>query len=108
MDAGSQIFYSYGVCTGVLTSLGSYNKYSNNCYRYVSFSRGTSLLVPEHFAGHSVTKDPICLGRDSIVLCVLNSLTSFVAGFAIFSVLGFMAHEQEVDISLVAESGGRC
>lgn len=35
MDAGSQIFYSYGVCTGVLTSLGSYNKYSNNCYRLV-------------------------------------------------------------------------
>ncbi|XP_039654102.1 sodium- and chloride-dependent GABA transporter 2-like [Perca fluviatilis] len=65
MDAGSQIFYSYGVCTGVLTSLGSYNKYSNNCY----------------------------------------SLTSFVAGFAIFSVLGFMAKEQGVDISMVAESG---
>lgn len=35
MDAGSQIFYSYGVCTGVLTSLGSYNKYNNNCYRCV-------------------------------------------------------------------------
>lgn len=75
MDAGSQIFYSLGVCTGVLTSLGSYNKYSNNCY------------------------------RDSIALCLLNSLTSFVAGFAIFSVLGFMAKEQGVDISLVAESG---
>ncbi|XP_036067969.1 sodium- and chloride-dependent GABA transporter 2 isoform X2 [Oryzias melastigma] len=75
MDAGSQIFYSYGVCTGVLTSLGSYNKYNNNCY------------------------------RDCVFLCLLNSLTSFVAGFAIFSVLGFMAKEQGVDISLVAESG---
>ncbi|XP_076603501.1 solute carrier family 6 member 22, tandem duplicate 2 [Chaetodon auriga] len=75
MDAGSQIFYSYGVCTGVLTSLGSYNKYTNNCY------------------------------RDCVSLCLLNSLTSFVAGFAIFSVLGFMAKEQGVDISMVAESG---
>ncbi|XP_029358794.1 sodium- and chloride-dependent GABA transporter 2-like [Echeneis naucrates] len=75
MDAGSQIFYSYGVCTGVLTSLGSYNKYSNNCY------------------------------RDCVYLCLLNSLTSFVAGFAIFSVLGFMAKEQGVDISMVAETG---
>ncbi|XP_033995000.1 solute carrier family 6 member 22, tandem duplicate 2 [Trematomus bernacchii] len=75
MDAGSQVFYSYGVCTGVLTSLGSYNKYSNNCY------------------------------RDCVYLCLLNSLTSFVAGFAIFSVLGFMAKEQGVDISMVAESG---
>uniref|UniRef100_A0A674ND66 Transporter n=1 Tax=Takifugu rubripes TaxID=31033 RepID=A0A674ND66_TAKRU len=75
MDAGSQIFYSYGVCTGVLISLGSYNKYDNNCY------------------------------RDSIYLCLLNSLTSFLAGFAIFSVLGFMAKEQGVDISVVTESG---
>ncbi|XP_060898925.1 solute carrier family 6 member 22, tandem duplicate 2 [Labrus mixtus] len=75
MDAGSQIFYSYGVCTGVLTSLGSYNKYTNNCY------------------------------RDCVYLCLLNSFTSFVAGFAIFSVLGFMANEQGVDISMVAESG---
>ncbi|KAJ7999862.1 hypothetical protein DPEC_G00198800 [Dallia pectoralis] len=32
-------------------------------------------------------------------------LTSFVAGFAIFSVLGFMAYEQGMDISKVAESG---
>uniref|UniRef100_A0A672P6I8 Solute carrier family 6 member 22, tandem duplicate 2 n=1 Tax=Sinocyclocheilus grahami TaxID=75366 RepID=A0A672P6I8_SINGR len=75
MDAGSQIFYSYGVCTGVLTALGSYNKYENNCY------------------------------RDCVYLCLLNSLTSFVAGFAIFSVLGFMADEQGMDISVVAESG---
>lgn len=38
-------------------------------------------------------------------LCLLNSMTSFVAGFAIFSVLGFMADEQGMDISMVAESG---
>ncbi|KAG7326292.1 hypothetical protein KOW79_009693 [Hemibagrus wyckioides] len=75
MDAGSQIFYSYGVCTGTLTALGSYNKYDNNCY------------------------------RDCLYLCLLNSMTSFVAGFAIFSVLGFMADEQGMDISMVAESG---
>ncbi|XP_077429618.1 sodium- and chloride-dependent GABA transporter 2-like [Vanacampus margaritifer] len=44
-------------------------------------------------------------GGDCIYLCLLNGLTSFVAGFAIFSVLGFMAKEQGVDISMVAESG---
>uniref|UniRef100_A0A673JLI7 Solute carrier family 6 member 11a n=1 Tax=Sinocyclocheilus rhinocerous TaxID=307959 RepID=A0A673JLI7_9TELE len=38
-------------------------------------------------------------------LCFLNSGTSFLGGFAIFSVLGHMAQEQGVDISLVAESG---
>ncbi|GAA6090167.1 solute carrier family 6 member 22, tandem duplicate 1 [Tachysurus ichikawai] len=75
MDAGTQIFYSYALCIGCLTALGSYNKYNNNCY------------------------------KDCIYLCLLNSGTSFVAGFAIFSVLGFMAYEQQTDISKVAESG---
>uniref|UniRef100_A0A671N6B3 Transporter n=1 Tax=Sinocyclocheilus anshuiensis TaxID=1608454 RepID=A0A671N6B3_9TELE len=75
MDAGTQIFYSYALCIGCLTALGSYNKYNNNCY------------------------------KDCVYLCLLNSGTSFVSGFAIFSVLGFMAFEQGVDISTVAESG---
>ncbi|CAM9972442.1 unnamed protein product [Lampetra fluviatilis] len=56
-------------------ALGSYNNYNNNCY------------------------------RDCVMLCCLNSGTSFIAGFAIFSVLGFMALEQGVNIAEVAESG---
>ncbi|RVE73273.1 hypothetical protein OJAV_G00047680 [Oryzias javanicus] len=75
VDAGTQILYSYALCLGFLTSLGSYNKYNNNCY------------------------------RDSIYLCLLNSGTSFISGFAIFSVLGYMSQKQGVDISVVAESG---
>uniref|UniRef100_A0A8C4FC20 Transporter n=1 Tax=Dicentrarchus labrax TaxID=13489 RepID=A0A8C4FC20_DICLA len=75
MDAGTQIFFSYAICLGALTALGSYNKYNNNCY------------------------------RDCLSLCFLNSGTSFVAGFAIFSILGFMSYEQNVPISEVAESG---
>ncbi|XP_051931434.1 sodium- and chloride-dependent GABA transporter 2-like [Hippocampus zosterae] len=75
MDAGSQILFSYGITIGILTTLSSYNKSTNNCY------------------------------RDCIYLCLLNGLTSLVAGFAVFSVLGFMAKEHGVDISMVAESG---
>ncbi|XP_014908198.1 sodium- and chloride-dependent GABA transporter 2-like [Poecilia latipinna] len=75
MDAGTQIFFSYAIGLGFLTSLGSYNSFNNNCY------------------------------RDCFYLCLLNSATSVVAGFAIFSVLGFMTFEQGVDISEVATSG---
>ncbi|XP_036413087.1 sodium- and chloride-dependent GABA transporter 2-like [Colossoma macropomum] len=75
MDAGTQIFFSYGICLGSLTALGSYNKFNNDCY------------------------------RDTFLLCLLNSGTSFIAGFAIFAVLGFMAQEQGVHISEVVQSG---
>ncbi|XP_033960737.1 sodium- and chloride-dependent GABA transporter 2-like [Pseudochaenichthys georgianus] len=75
MDAGSQILFSYCICVGSLQAMGSYNKYNNNCY------------------------------KDTFALWALNSLTSFVAGFAVFPVLGFMSHELGVDISTVAESG---
>ncbi|KAK7945161.1 hypothetical protein WMY93_000889 [Mugilogobius chulae] len=75
MDAASQILFSYAVCTGCLASLGSYNQRNNNCY------------------------------KDAFILCLLNSSTSFFAGFAIFSVLGYMSYELGVSINTVAESG---
>uniref|UniRef100_A0A668AW83 Transporter n=1 Tax=Myripristis murdjan TaxID=586833 RepID=A0A668AW83_9TELE len=75
MAACSQVLFSYGVASGTLITLGSYNKARNNCY------------------------------KDSLWLCVLNSGTSFVAGFAVFSALGFIAHQQGVPIDMVTESG---
>ncbi|TTF87019.1 Sodium- and chloride-dependent creatine transporter 1 [Bagarius yarrelli] len=75
IDAGTQVFYSYAIGLGALTALGSYNRFENDCY------------------------------RDTFVLALINSGTSFFAGFVVFSILGFMAAEQGVDISKVAESG---
>ncbi|XP_037615891.1 sodium- and chloride-dependent GABA transporter 2-like [Sebastes umbrosus] len=74
-DAGTQVFFSYAVCQGVLTALGSYNKYNNNCY------------------------------RDCLALCCLNSATSIFAGFAVFSVLGFMAYDMGMSMDEVVSSG---
>ncbi|XP_061639302.1 sodium- and chloride-dependent creatine transporter 1-like isoform X2 [Phyllopteryx taeniolatus] len=78
MDAISQLFFSYSIGVGTLAVLGSYNTHSNNCY------------------------------KDCFWLCLLNSCTSVVAGFAVFSVLGFMAHEHGVTIADVAESELMC
>lgn len=36
MDAGAQVLFSFGICQGTLTSLGSYNQFNNNCYRSVA------------------------------------------------------------------------
>ncbi|KAK0152727.1 Sodium- and chloride-dependent GABA transporter 3 [Merluccius polli] len=48
--SGTQIFFSYAICLGAMTSLGSYNKYKYNCYRGLFAAggpeqRGTSFVV---------------------------------------------------------------
>ena len=43
-----------------------------------------------------------------MIIAVVNSGTSILAGFAIFSALGFMAHEQGMKVSDVAEKGLFC
>ncbi|XP_074552684.1 sodium- and chloride-dependent taurine transporter-like [Halichoeres trimaculatus] len=75
MEAAAQVLFSYGVASGTIITLGSYNKVKNNCY------------------------------KDSLWLCLLNSSTSFVAGFAVFSALGYMAQQQGVPINKVVQSG---
>ncbi|XP_039250634.1 sodium- and chloride-dependent creatine transporter 1-like [Styela clava] len=75
VDAGTQIFFSYAIGLGALSALGSYNVYHNDCY------------------------------KDCFILAIVNSATSFFSGFAIFAFLGFMAYEQNVPVSEVAESG---
>ena len=43
--------------------------------------------------------------RDAIILCLLGEATSLYAGFAVFSVLGFMAQQANVPIETVVKSG---
>ncbi|XP_034256054.1 sodium-dependent serotonin transporter isoform X2 [Thrips palmi] len=75
IDAASQIFFSLGPGFGTLLALASYNKFNNNCY------------------------------RDAILTSSINCLTSFLAGFVIFSVLGYMAHMQNKSVAEVGLDG---
>jgi len=74
-DAATQIFYSLGPGFGGLITLASYNKRNSNCQ------------------------------RDAVIIALANSATSIFAGFVIFSILGFMAKELNVDVSDVVEGG---
>ena len=73
--AASQIFFSLSASWGGLIALASYNRFHNDCL------------------------------RDSLIVSLGNCLTSFFAGFVIFSFLGYLAHELDSEVSDVVDSG---
>lgn len=75
VDAATQVFFSLGPGFGVLLAFASYNKFHNNVY------------------------------RDAVMTSAINSATSFLAGFVIFSVLGYMAKRLDVDVRDIAAEG---
>uniref|UniRef100_A0A1I8B3F4 Transporter n=1 Tax=Meloidogyne hapla TaxID=6305 RepID=A0A1I8B3F4_MELHA len=74
-DAGTQVFYSYGVGFGTLIALGSHNRFYHNCF------------------------------RDAILVCFINGTTSILAGFAIFSILGYMSFITGKEIKEIVKPG---
>ncbi|XP_063970611.1 sodium- and chloride-dependent glycine transporter 1-like isoform X1 [Lytechinus pictus] len=73
--AATQIFYSLGPAWGGVLTFSSYNKFNNNC------------LV------------------DAICIPLINCLSSFYAGFVVFSTLGFMSYKTGISIDNVAVRG---
>jgi len=74
-EAATQIFYSVGMGWGSILTFASYNRFHHNCY------------------------------RDAIVVPIINCGTSVFAGFVVFSIIGFMAHETNTPIEEVVSQG---
>uniref|UniRef100_A0A1I8BA13 Transporter n=1 Tax=Meloidogyne hapla TaxID=6305 RepID=A0A1I8BA13_MELHA len=74
-DAATQVFFSLGPGFGVLMAYSSYNQFHNNVY------------------------------FDALLTSTINCATSFLAGFVIFSVLGYMSCKSGKPIHEVAQEG---
>ncbi|KAL3079076.1 hypothetical protein niasHS_014858 [Heterodera schachtii] len=74
-DAATQVFFSLGPGFGVLMAYSSYNEFHNNVY------------------------------FDALLTSTINCATSFLAGFVIFSVLGYMSCKSGKPIHDVAQEG---
>ncbi len=74
-DATTQVFYSLGPSFGVHIMLSSYNRFDNNAH------------------------------RDAVIIALSNAITSVFAGFVVFAIIGFMAHDQGVPVKDVVASG---
>ncbi|CAD6190428.1 unnamed protein product [Caenorhabditis auriculariae] len=74
-DAATQVFFSLGPGFGVLMAFSSYNDFHNNVY------------------------------VDALFTSFINCATSFLSGFVIFSVLGYMSCKSGKPIEQVAQEG---
>nr|XP_022339456.1 sodium- and chloride-dependent glycine transporter 1-like isoform X1 [Crassostrea virginica] len=74
IEAGMQVFYSLGPAWGGIITMSSYNRFNNQCL------------------------------RDAWYGTMADGLTSFYAGFVVFSVLGFMAKDVGLTMEEISKS----
>ncbi|XP_056133558.1 sodium- and chloride-dependent GABA transporter ine [Lampris incognitus] len=75
VNAAAQVFNSIGIGFGTMISMASYNKFNNNIL------------------------------RDTWIVSLTNSATSILAGFVIFSAIGYMAHIHNLPVDNIATDG---
>ncbi|XP_034728087.1 sodium- and chloride-dependent GABA transporter ine isoform X2 [Etheostoma cragini] len=75
VNAAAQVFNSLGIAFGSMISMASYNKFNNNIL------------------------------RDALIVSFTNSFTSILAGFVIFSAIGYMAHIHNLPVDNIATDG---
>lgn len=75
VDAAGQMFFSLSVCFGGIIMFGSYNNFRNNIY------------------------------ADALIISLMDLVTSVIAGFVIFTILGHLSYKTQIDISDIAQKG---
>lgn len=75
VNAAAQIFNSIGIGFGSLLAMSSYNSFNNNVL------------------------------KDTLLIAIINSFTSILAGFVIFSAFGYMSYLQGIPVSQLAVDG---
>jgi NSS family neurotransmitter:Na+ symporter len=75
LAAAGQIFFSFGIASGVMCSFGSFNKPDRD------------------------------LVRDNFIVCITDVSFSFFSGFVVFALLGYMAHQKGLTVDQVTASG---
>ncbi|XP_061105390.1 sodium- and chloride-dependent GABA transporter ine-like [Conger conger] len=75
VNAAAQIFNSLSIGYGSLVAMSSYNAFNNNIL------------------------------KDTLTICIVNSLTSILAGFVIFAAFGYMSYLQSIPVSDIAVDG---
>ncbi|RVE63531.1 hypothetical protein OJAV_G00137340 [Oryzias javanicus] len=75
VNAAAQIFNSIGIGFGSLMAMSSYNTFNNNVL------------------------------KDTLTIAIINSLTSILAGFVIFSAFGYMSYLQGIPVNQLAVDG---
>ncbi|CAI5644219.1 unnamed protein product [Oreochromis niloticus] len=75
VNAAAQIFNSIGIGFGSLMAMSSYNDFNNNIL------------------------------KDTLSISIINSVTSILAGFVIFSAFGYMSYLQGIPVSDLAVDG---
>merc|ERR1719232_1261172 len=75
VDAATQVIFSLGPACGCVITLSSYNSFTRNCL------------------------------QDAVIIAISNSITSMFSGLVVFSILGFMAHVTDKEVSQVVSPG---
>ena len=68
---------------------------------FFTLSLGFGIMIT--YASYLPEKSDI--GKNALITCIVNCLYSFVAGFAVFGIVGFMAHSQNVPFADAIKGG---